>query len=183
MVGHLALFFTLPVGVITATTNQMPTLNVITEYIIGYLYLGYPVANICFKVYGFITGAIAPVLVWLAHKALLDRQWIRLITLPVLLGGMINMPSATSVNYISWILIGFASGFIAYRYYRDWWSRHNYVLSRAFDAGLAFMGVLLYLCLGMEHVNLNWWGSDSDGCPLASCPTAQGVVVEGCPVF
>ncbi|KAM3757620.1 hypothetical protein ACB098_02G203000 [Castanea mollissima] len=283
----LALFFTLPVGVITATTNQMPTLNVITEYIIGYLYPGYPVANMCFKVYGYISmkqgitflqdfklghymkippramfmaqvagtivaalvhlgtawwlmdtipnicdrallpkgspwtcpgdhvfydasviwgligprrifgdlgyysainwfflaGAIAPVLVWLAHKALPDRQWIRLITIPVLLGGMMNMPPATSVNYISWILIGFASGFIAYRYYRDWWSRHNYVLSGALDAGLAFMGVLLYLCLGMEHVNLNWWGSDSDGCPLASCPTAQGVVVEGCPVF
>ncbi|KAL4645467.1 hypothetical protein ACB092_02G237000 [Castanea dentata] len=51
----LALFFTLPVGVITATTNQMPTLNVITEYIIGYLYPGYPVANMCFKVYGYIS--------------------------------------------------------------------------------------------------------------------------------
>lgn len=35
--------------------EQMPSLNVITEYIIGYLYPGYPVANICFKVYGFIS--------------------------------------------------------------------------------------------------------------------------------
>lgn len=33
----------------------MLTLNVITEYIIGYLYPGYPVANICFKVYGNIS--------------------------------------------------------------------------------------------------------------------------------
>uniref|UniRef100_A0A2N9I7F4 Oligopeptide transporter 7 n=1 Tax=Fagus sylvatica TaxID=28930 RepID=A0A2N9I7F4_FAGSY len=283
----LAFFFTLPVGVITATTNQTPSLNVITEYIIGYLYPGYPVANICFKVYGYISmkqgitflqdfklghymkippramfmaqvvgtivaafvhlgtawwlmdnipnicdrallpagspwtcpgdhvfydasviwgligprrifgdlgyysainwfflaGAIAPVLVWLAHKASPDKHWIRLITMPVLLGATINMPPATAVNYTSWILIGFASGFIAYRYYRDWWSRHNYVLSGALDAGLAFMGVLLYLCLGMEHVSLNWWGSDSDGCPLASCPTGQGVVVKGCPVL
>jgi hypothetical protein len=22
-----------------------------------------------------------------------------------------------------------------------------------------------------------------DGCPLASCPTAKGIVVEGCPVY
>ena len=131
----------------------------------------------------FLAGAIAPVLVWLAHKASPDKHWIRLITMPVLLGATINMPPATAVNYTSWILIGFASGFIAYRYYRDWWSRHNYVLSGALDAGLAFMGVLLYLCLGMEHVSLNWWGSDSDGCPLASCPTGQGVVVKGCPVL
>nr|GEV58129.1 hypothetical protein [Tanacetum cinerariifolium] len=51
----LAFFFTLPIGVITATTNQTPGLNVITEYIIGYLYPGYPIANMCFKVYGYIS--------------------------------------------------------------------------------------------------------------------------------
>ncbi|XP_031257592.1 oligopeptide transporter 7-like isoform X3 [Pistacia vera] len=283
----LALFFTLPVGVITATTNQTPALNVLTEYIIGYIYPGFPVANICFKVYGYISmkqgiiflqdfklghymkippramfmaqvigtiisalvhlgtawwlmntipdicdrallptgspwtcpgdhvfydasiiwgligprkifgdlghystinwfflaGVIAPILVWLAHKAFPNKPWIRLINMPVLLGAVVNMPPATAVNFTSWILIGFASGFIAYRYHRDWWSRHNYVLSGALDAGLAFMGVLLYLCLGMGHVSLNWWKSNSDGCPLASCPTEPGVIVKGCPLF
>lgn len=34
---------------------QTPGLNVIAEYIIGYLYPGYPVANMCFKVYGYIS--------------------------------------------------------------------------------------------------------------------------------
>ena len=131
----------------------------------------------------FLVGAIAPVLVWLAHKVSPDRQWIRLITIPVLLGAIIEMPPATAVNYTSWILIGFASGFIAYRYYRNLWSRYNYLLSGAHDAGLAFKGVLLYLFLGMGNVSLNWWGSDSDGCPLASCPTEQGVVINGCPVL
>ncbi|GLU19756.1 hypothetical protein SLE2022_359840 [Rubroshorea leprosula] len=283
----LAIFFTLPVGVITATTNQTPALNVITEYIIGYLYPGYPVANICFKVYGYISmkqgitflqdfklghymkippramfiaqvvgtiiaalahlgtawwlmdtipnicdrellpnsspwtcpgdhvfydasviwgligprrifgdlghysvinwfflvGAIAPLLVWLAHKAFPTKHWIKLITMPVLFGATVNMPPATAVNLTSWVLIAFASGFIAYRYYRGWWSRHNYVLSGALDAGLAFMGVLLYLCLEMNHVSLEWWGSNSDGCPLASCPTDPNVIGNGCTVF
>lgn len=282
----IAFSFTLPVGVITATTNQTPGLNVITEYVIGFLYPGYPVANMCFKVYGFISmkqalaflqdfklghymkipprtmfmaqvfgtlisalvhlgtawwlmdtvphicdrtalppgspwtcpsdhvfydasviwgligprrifgdlgyysainwafllGAIAPLLVWFAHKAFPNQHWIRDISVPVLLVSIINMPPATSVNYNSWIIIGFASGFVAYRYYRDLWSRHNYVLSGALDAGLAFMGVFLYLCLGMEHIKLDWWGSKTDGCPLASCPTAEGIVVKGCPV-
>ena len=131
----------------------------------------------------FLGGAIAPLLVWLAYKAFPNQHWIRLITMPVLLGATVNMPPATAVNYTSWIIIGFFSGFIAYRYYRNWWSRHNYVLSGALDAGLAFMAVLLYLCIGMEHDSLSWWGSDPDGCPLASCPTAQGVFVKGCPVF
>lgn len=34
---------------------QTPGLNIITEYIIGYIYPGYPVANMCFKVYGYIS--------------------------------------------------------------------------------------------------------------------------------
>ncbi|KAK9093866.1 hypothetical protein Scep_025335 [Stephania cephalantha] len=283
----IAFFFTLPIGIITATTNQTPGLNVITEYIIGYLYPGYPVANMCFKVYGYISmsqaitflqdfklghymkipprtmfmaqvvgtlvaglvylgtawwlmssisdicntsllppdspwtcpsdhvfydasviwgligprrifgdlgtykavnwfflgGAIAPVLVWFAHKAFPDKEWIRLINMPILIGATGNMPPATAVNYTSWIIVGFLSGFVVYRYKQDWWQRHNYVLSGALDAGLAFMGVLLYLCLGLEGISLNWWGSQLDGCPLASCPTAKGVIVEGCPVF
>ncbi|KAL5577446.1 hypothetical protein UlMin_019145 [Ulmus minor] len=282
----LAIFFTLPIGVIKATTNQMMGLNVITECIIGYLYPGYPVANMCFKVYGyvslkqgitfledfklghymkippramflaqvvgtiisalvhlgtawwlmdtipeicdrallpadshwtcpgdhvfydasviwgligprrifgnlgyysainwfFLAGAVAPVLVWLAQKAFPDKNWIGLINMPVTFGSS-NLLPATAVNYTSWIVIGFASGFIAYRYYRGWWSRRNYVLSGALDTGLAFMGVLLYLCLGMEHVSLNWWGNESEGCPLTSCPTEQAVVVKGCPVL
>lgn len=51
----IAIFFTLPIGIITAITNQAPGLNIITEYIIGYIYPGYPVANMCFKVYGYIS--------------------------------------------------------------------------------------------------------------------------------
>uniref|UniRef100_A0A6M2ET81 Uncharacterized protein n=1 Tax=Populus davidiana TaxID=266767 RepID=A0A6M2ET81_9ROSI len=283
----IALFFTLPVGVITATTNKTPGLNVITEYVIGYLYPGFPVANICFKVYGYISmkqgitfledfklghymkippramfmaqvvgtiisalvhlgtawwlmetipnicdrellspgspwtcpgdhvfydasviwgligprrvfgdhghysatnwfflgGAIAPILVWVAHKAFPNKDWIGLISIPVLLSASLNMLPATAVNYTTWVVVGFASGFIAYRYHRDWWSRHNYVLSGALDAGLAFMAVLLYMCFGMWHVSLEWWGSESEGCPLASCPTAPGVIVKGCPIL
>ncbi|XP_057743795.1 oligopeptide transporter 7-like [Arachis stenosperma] len=283
----VAISFTLPVGVIRATTNQAPALNVITEYIIGYIYPGYPIANMLFKVYGnvsmkqaifflqdfklghymkippramffaqvlgtiiaalvhlvtawwlmnsvpnicnrellpsgnpwtcpsdhvfydasviwgligprrifgdlghysainwfFLFGAIAPFLVWLSHKAFPSKQWIRLITMPVILGSLNDMPPATTVNYSSWVLVGFASGFVAYRYHRGWWIKHNYVLSGALDAGLAFMGVLLYLCLGMEDISLNWWGGNSDGCSLASCPTAQGVQVKGCPIY
>ncbi|KAH7864571.1 hypothetical protein Vadar_031133 [Vaccinium darrowii] len=278
----IAIVFTLPIGIITAITNQTPGLNIITEYIIGYIYPGYPVANMCFKVYGYISmtqavtflqdfklghymkipprtmfmaqvvgtleacivylgtawwlmetipdicestssvwtcpsdtvfydasviwgligprrifgdegtyeavnwfflaGAVAPLLVWLAQKAFPNQDWIRLINMPVLIGATGNMPPATAVNYTTWILVGFLSGFVVYRYRPDLWTKYNYVLSGSLDAGLAFMGVLLYLCLGLEDVSLNWWGNDIDGCPYASCPTAKGVIVSGCPV-
>ncbi|KAH9311294.1 hypothetical protein KI387_026329, partial [Taxus chinensis] len=229
----IALIFTLPIGIITATTNQTPGLNVITEYIIGYIYPGRPVANICFKVYGYISmtqaltflqdfklghymkipprnmfmaqivgtviaavvylgtawwmiytipnicdttvlpsnspwtcpmdhvfydasviwgligprrifgdlgiyksvnwfflvGAIAPLVVWLFHKAFPDKEWIRLINMPVLIAATGMMPPATAVNYTSWILLGFIFSFVIYRYKKDWWQKYNYVLS------------------------------------------------------
>ncbi|RZR76841.1 hypothetical protein BHM03_00001728 [Ensete ventricosum] len=129
----------------------------------------------------FLVGAVAPLIVWLAHKAFPGQGWIRLINMPVLIGATGMMPPATAVNYTTWIIVGFFSGYVVYRFRRDWWTRHNYVLSGALDAGLAFMAVLLYLCLGLEDISLNWWGNDLDGCSLASCPTAKGVIIEGCP--
>ncbi|PIA48849.1 hypothetical protein AQUCO_01300037v1 [Aquilegia coerulea] len=127
----------------------------------------------------FLGGAIAPFLVWLAHKAFPDKKWILLINMPVMFSATGMIPPATATNYTTWIVLGFISGFVLYRYKQDWWKRHNYVLSGGLDAGLAFMGVFLFFCLG--SITVEWWGADVDGCPLASCPTAKGVVVEGCP--
>jgi len=131
----------------------------------------------------FLGGAIAPLLVWLAARSFPQQEWIRLINMPVLIGATGMMPPATAVNYSSWIIVGFLSGFVVFRYKPEWWKRHNYVLSGALDAGLAFMAVLLYLCLGLEDIGMSWWGNDLDGCSLAHCPTAKGVQVQGCPVF
>lgn len=51
----MAFVFTLPISIITATTNQTPGLNVITEYAMGLIRPGYPIANVCFKVYGYMS--------------------------------------------------------------------------------------------------------------------------------
>ncbi|OVA15236.1 Oligopeptide transporter [Macleaya cordata] len=283
----LAFIFTLPISIITATTNQTPGLNIITEYVMGIILPGYPIANVCFKTYGymsmaqavsflndfklghymkipprsmflvqfigtiiagtiniavawwlltsiehicheellpenspwtcpgdlvffdasviwglvgpmrifgplgnypalnwfFLGGALGPVLVWLLHKAFPKQSWIPLINLPVLLGATASMPPAKTVNYNSWILVGTIFNFFVFRYRKKWWQRYNYVLSAALDAGVAFMGVLLYFSLTMEEKSLDWWGTRGQHCPLATCPTAKGVIVDGCPVF
>ncbi|XP_078162563.1 oligopeptide transporter 4-like [Carex rostrata] len=283
----IAFVFTLPISIITATTNQTPGLNVITEYVMGLILPGKPIANVCFKVYGymsmsqavaflsdfklghymkippksmflvqfvgtivagtinisvawwllgsihnicqdnllpadspwtcpgdrvffdasviwglvgprrifgpqgnysalnwfFIGGAIGPVIVWLFHRAFPSQSWIPLINLPVLIGATAYMPPATALNYNMWIAVGTVFNFFVYRYRKMWWKRYNYVLSAALDAGVAFMAVAIYFCLSIENVNLNWWGSAGEHCPLATCPTAKGIVVDGCPVF
>ncbi|KAI8321858.1 OPT family small oligopeptide transporter [Martensiomyces pterosporus] len=55
--------FTIPIGIVQALSNQQPGLNVITEFIIGYARPGDPIANVTFKVYGYITMAQALALV------------------------------------------------------------------------------------------------------------------------
>lgn len=51
----ISFFFYLPIGIIQATTNTQIGLNVITEFIIGYMQPGRPLAMMMFKMYGYIT--------------------------------------------------------------------------------------------------------------------------------
>ncbi|KAL3614823.1 oligopeptide transporter [Castilleja foliolosa] len=55
MACAMAMFFTLPIGIIQATTNQQIGLNIITEMVIGYIYPGRPLANFSFKTYGYVS--------------------------------------------------------------------------------------------------------------------------------
>ncbi|KAG0243374.1 hypothetical protein BGW41_002263 [Actinomortierella wolfii] len=55
----ISIVFALPIGLIQAVTNQQPGLNVITEFVIGYILPGRPIANVVFKTYGYISMAHA----------------------------------------------------------------------------------------------------------------------------
>ncbi|KAL5549411.1 hypothetical protein UlMin_004642 [Ulmus minor] len=288
MACGIALFFTLPIGIIQATTNMQPGLNVITELIIGYIYPGKPLANVSFKTYGYISmsqalgfvadfklghymkippksmfivqlvgtvvassasfatswwllttvpnicnpsllpegspwtcpgddvfynasiiwgvvgplrmftkqgiypemnwffliGLLAPVPVWLLSRKFPNHTWIKLINMPILFSAAGGMPPARAVNYWLWGAVGIYFNYYIYRKYKNWWARHNYILSAALDAGLAIMAVILYFTLNARDiVGPDWWGlANDDHCPLAKCPTAPGIVAKGCPV-
>jgi OPT family small oligopeptide transporter len=51
----ISLVFAVPIGMIQAITNIQLGLNVITEFIIGYMQPGRPIAMMLFKTYGYIT--------------------------------------------------------------------------------------------------------------------------------
>ncbi|XP_056159973.1 oligopeptide transporter 1-like [Syzygium oleosum] len=285
----MALFFTLPIGIIAATTNTAPGLNVITELVIGYMYPGKPLANVAFKTYGYISmlqaltflsdfklghymkvppksmfvaqlvgtvlassvyfgtawwlltsvehicdpsllpegspwtcpgddvfynasiiwgvigplrmfakygiypemnwffliGFLAPVPVWYLSRKFPNQKWIPYVNMPIILGATQSMPPARAVHYLTWGAVGIFFNFYIYKRFKGWWARYNYVLSAALDAGVAFMGVLLYFTLQSYDISgPEWWGlMNDDHCPLATCPTAPGVVSEGCPVI
>ncbi|ONK69349.1 uncharacterized protein A4U43_C05F21930 [Asparagus officinalis] len=173
-------------------------LNVITELIIGYMYSGRPLANVSYKTYGYISmaqaiafladfklGLLSPVPIWALSCMFPSKKWIKLINMPIILGASGNMPPARSVNYIMWFVMGMLFNIVVYRRFKGWWARHNYVLSAALDAGVAFMAILTYFALGIKDINgIEWWGLDLDKqCPLANCPTAPGIKVDNCPLY
>jgi hypothetical protein len=117
-------------------------------------------------------------------------QFLKWVHVPVLLSAVKVWPPAAAVNFNSWFVTGFFFQFVAFRYYRKWWSRYNYVLSAALDTGVAIAGPLLFFTLSNVDGGLTWWGNphkNVDHCPLASCPTAKGIDVTAslpaCPVF
>lgn len=141
--------------------------------------------NYAFINWFFLVGFLAPVPVWILTKVFPGKEWIKLINMPVILGSTMLMPPARAVNFITWIAVGVIFNCYIYRKHKGWWARHNYILSAGLDAGVAFAGVVIYFALQMQDITgVSWWGMDlGDHCPLASCPTAPGVVSKGCPVF
>ncbi|KAK8933406.1 Oligopeptide transporter 5 [Platanthera zijinensis] len=283
----IALSFTLPIGVILATTNMAPRLNVITEYILGLMLPGKPLANVTFKTYGtismsqaltllsdlnlghymkippksmfiaqlagtmiassvyfatawmlldtvkyicdptelpsgspwtcpnddvfynasiiwglvgplrmfgklghysalnffFLIGLLLPIPFWALAKLFPTNKLLKHIHIPLIVAGAASIPRAHTVNYIMWGSVGIFFNHYIYKRYKHWWAKHTYVMSAALDAGVAFMGVLIFFALQFNDIDgIDWWGGvANDYCPLASCPTAPGIVVKGCP--
>lgn len=51
----IPVIFTIPIGIIQARSAQQIGLNVITEFVAGYIWPGRPVANLLVKIYGYMT--------------------------------------------------------------------------------------------------------------------------------
>jgi hypothetical protein len=133
----------------------------------------------------FLVGFLAPIPKWFLERKFPEKKWIKLIHIPLILSATASMPTAKTVHYWSWASVGFIFNYIIYRRYKGWWAKHTYILSAALDAGVAFLGVILYFTLQSKDIyGPAWWGADvSDHCPLAKCPTAAGIKVKGCPVL
>ncbi|KAK4439481.1 Oligopeptide transporter 1 [Sesamum alatum] len=133
----------------------------------------------------FLFGLLAPVPVWCLSRKYPEKKWIRLINIPIIISGPSAMPPAKAVNYMCWFSVGVLFNLYVFRRYKGWWARHNYILSAGLDAGVAFMATLCFFTLQNYSIGgPSWWGLDvGDHCPLAQCPTAPGIHVDGCPVF
>ncbi|XP_077215823.1 oligopeptide transporter 1-like isoform X2 [Tasmannia lanceolata] len=138
------------------------------------------------KMYFFlIIGVLAPAMVWKLSRVFPEKKWIKLINVPIIISATSQMPPTTAVNYLCWGAVGLFFNAVVYRKFKGWWAERNYILSIGLEAGSAISALVLYFALQVKEINgIHWWGLElDDHCPLAHCPTAPGVEVEGCPSF
>ncbi|TFK24553.1 small oligopeptide transporter [Coprinopsis marcescibilis] len=113
----------------------------------------------------FAIGAGCPILLWLIAKRF-PRSALNYLNFPLIFAGVGNIPPATAVNFVPWAIVGFVFQYIVRRKHFSWWTKYNYVLSAALDAGTAIGLILIYFCLqyplgggiGRNTVQ-TWWGN------------------------
>ncbi|GAA6064754.1 hypothetical protein JCM10212_002673 [Sporobolomyces blumeae] len=112
--------------------------------------------------YWLLAGAIAPVVVWLLARRF-PRSFLQYANVPVALSGCLAMPPATGINYSSWFLVGFVFQYLLRQRRFEWWSKFNFVLSAALDAGTVVSGIVIFLAVMLpKHgtISLDWWGNN-----------------------
>ncbi|KAM5382769.1 hypothetical protein ACJZ2D_002352 [Fusarium nematophilum] len=127
---------------------------------------------------GFPIGAAVVVVFWWLGRRYPQSKIIRC-THPVVLlkGGHIWAPynmsymwPAVPVGWFSWMYIK--------KRYLGLWSKYNYILSAAFSAGIAISGLVIFLTLQYNDVNLDWWGNTV---PFKGCQGSQTCVLKMVP--
>jgi hypothetical protein len=74
-----------------------------------------------------------------------------------------NFYGNISTGYLSGIIGGYVVMYWAYRHKYQLWSRYNYIVAAAFDAGFNLNLLFIFLFFGAGKVILmpNWWGNDA----------------------
>ncbi|KAG0227826.1 hypothetical protein BGW42_002707 [Actinomortierella wolfii] len=267
----LAAVWTLPVGILTAITSQAPTISMITEWVMGVIQPGAPIANMIFKTYGYITvqqaivftqdlklghymkipprdifvfqmagtlvaafvamgttnylmnnvpdictdkaikftcpnasvfgassivwgvvgplkffstsslyypvawfffaGFLLPVPFWLLYRKY-PQSWLKNVNIAAFMLGGGPYPPAPTAMMPTWAALGFVFNFYVKRRHFGWWSKYNYVMSAALDAGIAISAIAIYFALQNNDIKMpEWWGnnpSSIDQCPMAT---------------
>ncbi|KAF8493655.1 OPT oligopeptide transporter [Russula emetica] len=134
-------------------------------------------------VFFFLAGALAPLLQWSLHKKL-KIGFLKYLNFPLIFTSTGNLPPATPLNYVPWVLVCFIFNYVIRRRHFGWWSKYNYVLSAGLDASYAIGTLFIFFALQYPKngtIGLNsiqaWWGNtvytktdDFKGVPLKSIP-------------
>ncbi|KAH7098305.1 OPT-domain-containing protein [Auriculariales sp. MPI-PUGE-AT-0066] len=112
------------------------------------------------ELYALVFGALLPIPFWLYQRRYPQGK-AKLISIPVILNGVAQIPPATAINYSSWFVVAFIFQYVVRRARFGWWSKFNYVLSAALDSGTVMGIMVIFFCLQLPKSISppQWWGN------------------------
>ncbi|KAF9203794.1 hypothetical protein BGZ49_006038 [Haplosporangium sp. Z 27] len=120
-------------------------------------------------VWFFLIGFLLPIpFFFLARRY--PNSWVKNINIAAFMLGGGPFPPAGASIMISWSLLGFIFNFFIKRRHFGWWSKYNYVMSAALDAGIAISALVIFFALQNQNTAMpKWWGNSAsiDQCPKA----------------
>lgn len=113
--------------------------------------------------YGFLIGAILPVLTWLWVRKR-PKSIVRLVHWPVFLNSVGRLPPATLYNFTNFCLVGHIFSYWVKRTWFNWWAKYNYTISAALDLGLALGSIIIFFVMLSPNISPpEWWGARNGG--------------------
>ncbi|KAG0048597.1 hypothetical protein BGZ83_006453 [Gryganskiella cystojenkinii] len=97
-----------------------------------------------FIYWGFLIGAVIPVIQWGLSKKYPNVRWSRF-NIAVFAGGMSQYPGGLVVGVICGLAVCLIWQGWLFHYHKNWWSKYTFILSAALDTGAAFTGLFLFL--------------------------------------
>ncbi|KIM32165.1 hypothetical protein M408DRAFT_6492 [Serendipita vermifera MAFF 305830] len=110
--------------------------------------------------YCFLIGVVLPIPFYFLTRRFPKSEFLRGVHIPILLYGSINWAPYNLSH--SWPAVPIAWFFQVYvrKYYLPWWQKYNYILSTAFDCGIAIAAIVIFFALQWPGVEIHWWGND-----------------------
>ncbi|KAG9100511.1 hypothetical protein FRC06_004058 [Ceratobasidium sp. 370] len=122
--------------------------------------------------WGFLIGAVLPVIFFFLAKRFPSSQIIRGIHAPIFLAGGLNWAPYNLSHTWPAVVVGYIFQVHIRKRYLGWWQKYNYVLTSALTCGIAIAAIVTFFALQWAGIEINWRGNTivSEGCDGKGCP-------------
>jgi OPT family oligopeptide transporter len=120
--------------------------------------------NYSFVFYGFLLGAIVPLIQWGLSKKFPNIGWYKF-NISLVAGGMSAFPYGLNSGILVSLIVCVIFQYWVFNYHKNWWKKYVFILSAALDTGAAFTGLVVFLFLGggiSPKLNVqvpSWWAN------------------------
>jgi len=117
-----------------------------------------------FIYYGFIIGAVIPVLLWFLSRRLPKFKWEN-INASLISEGMGAYSNGQTTGFLTMFTTCMVFQYYMFRYHKGWWQKYVFILAAALDTGAACTGLAIFFFFGggvspkLSVTVPSWWAN------------------------